>query len=64
MKEISWIKKICFRNTPDNYSEITRFPPRGGIEGGGKIALKLEKRIEIPFKISPLFVQVIIVLEI
>jgi hypothetical protein len=30
----------------------TRFPPRGGIEGGGKIELKLEKRIEIPFKIN------------
>ena len=41
-----------------------RFPPRGGIEGGGKIVLKPKKRIEIPFKISPLFVQVIIVLEI
>jgi hypothetical protein len=44
VKEISWIKKICFRNTPDKYSEITRFTPRGGIEGGGKIALKPEKK--------------------
>ncbi len=48
----------------------TRFPPRGGIEGGGKIELKPEKstetrkKTEFPFKISSVFVQIKIVLEI